>query len=574
MEQKLKKLGKEELRRVILKLAEILSAEQRDFLDALLEGRTEGRTAQEVPASRMSGELVEEKMGQVKLWMEQIDDGDLYLEAEEYEDYSDHYWDRDWITEYHDSQGVGDKLMYMIQFAKDCVDDRRYQEANFIYGWLWEMQVSVESEGEIDPVDFGTLAEEGIARTDLKQVMLLSLYAQYQAREAEDRAEGIYLYFSHDSFRNLRVEEMFHAGRESLTGTEQFLEDWIALLKTKGGDMEGRLLQEALLYSKGTEGLIEAADESCGTHPVLYLTVMRECDKAHDYGRIEEIGDRALGKIDSMLRVRSEVALMEAYAASCLSHREKVMECCWEAFRSNSTVRNFLRLFGMEEMAHRYGTRGKELLSTLTRGVSEGYFGNTELRQNIISEQEYHALRFYMGDFEKAKQASENPKGSLGWSSRFIRSGIRLFLLYLYGKPLPSKAAVAVAQGVAFPDDAESRYEIDFEREIREECRREKTGMFWNYFRRWKQCFPMEHEERKRYADWAQKTACDRADAIVGGQHRKQYWEAAALLAMIAEVKEDMGEQGEKRRIFEEYKGKFPRHTSFQGELRGYFGLK
>ena len=101
---------------------------------------------------RMSDNLVNEKMIQIQDWKDQIDEGELYLDTEEYEDYSDGYWESDWITEYYDNQEIGDKIQYMIQFAEDCVDDRRYQQANEIYEWLWEMSVFTEDEYG-DPVD-------------------------------------------------------------------------------------------------------------------------------------------------------------------------------------------------------------------------------------------------------------------------------------------------------------------------------------------------------------------------------------------------------------------------------------
>lgn len=84
----------------------------------------------------------------------------------------------------------------------------------------------------------------------------------------------------------------------------------------------------------------------------------------------------------------------------------------------------------------------------------------------------------------------------------------------------------------------------------------------------------MEESERKRYLAWAEKIACSRADAIVGGQHRGHYGNCAVLLAMVAEIKEEMGIRGAKREIFAAYKAKFPRHSSFQAEMKKYFGIK
>ena len=81
----------------------------------------------------------------------------------------------------------------------------------------------------------------------------------------------------------------------------------------------------------------------------------------------------------------------------------------------------------------------------------------------------------------------------------------------------------------------------------------------------------MTPEEKKQYFAWAEKIVYDRTDAIVKGQYRNHYGEVAALLAVVAEIKENMGVAGAKQGIFAEYKRKFPRHSSFQAEMKNYF---
>lgn len=572
MGQKLKNLSREKLQKVILKMMDFLTKEQLHKLETIIEEcAVEDQPLDKAPvAPRMPWELVEEKMELLKNWMQQIDEEELFLHAEEYEDYSSGYWDGDWTVDYTDDQGIGEKIESVIRFANDCVEDRRYQEANFIYEWLWEMQVSTDDEN-VEAVDLEQLAENGIIKTDMGQLALLTLYADYQALEPEKRAEDMYLYFSFSTFKSLHVEDIFRAGRENLTGTEQFWEDWIALLKTKSGEVAGRLLQEAILYTEGLEGLINTADENCQMHPSLYLAAMSEYDRVHNYAEMEELGKRAMEKIDCGLMIRSEVALRAAYASSCLRHKEDVMRFCWECFRSHSTERNFLRLFGMKEMAELYGMRGREALRARIKVRPEGYMETLELRQNVVDDYMYYTLSFYTGDFQTAMHASKSFKGSLGWSSHYIRKGIRLLLLYLYEKSLPSKAVDFVANEVGFFDSNESSHALDFENEIAEESRKCRTSIFWNYFQRWKPYFPMSEEEKAAYLAWAEPLVRSRAAAIVGGQHRKQYGEVAALLAVLGEVKESRGEQGAKEKLFAEYKMKFPRHSSFQSEMKNYF---
>lgn len=128
-----------------------------------------------------------------------------------------------------------------------------------------------------------------------------------------------------------------------------------------------------------------------------------------------------------------------------------------ECFRSDSSVKNYLRLFGTEEMEEKYGIRGREVLLSDMKGNSAYRQKNMESYKNILGDYEYYSLCFYAGKFEKAKAASKNPKGSLGWNYSFIQDGIRLFLLYLYEKHLLSKTTTYVAVYVGFPDTKEER---------------------------------------------------------------------------------------------------------------------
>ena len=89
----------------------------------------------------------------------------------------------------------------MIRFAEDCVDDRRYQEANEIYEWLWEMSVCTNSEYE-DSVDLEMLEENNLIHTDMKHMALLTLYADYQVLPINERAKDMYLIFLTVHLRN------------------------------------------------------------------------------------------------------------------------------------------------------------------------------------------------------------------------------------------------------------------------------------------------------------------------------------------------------------------------------------
>ena len=159
--EKLKKLNKENLIELILEMSELLTENQNRKYNQIVAGYLTDQSvnSHDGVQARMSDEFVSEKMAQIKIWIQQIDEGELYLNADEYEDYSSGYWDSDLITEYYDEQGIGDKINTMLRFAKDCVDDRKYQEASLIYEWIWEMEVFAEEE-YVDPADLEVLVEK------------------------------------------------------------------------------------------------------------------------------------------------------------------------------------------------------------------------------------------------------------------------------------------------------------------------------------------------------------------------------------------------------------------------------
>ena len=178
-EEDIKKLSKKELQNIVLKMQNMMSDKQKKEFQKIVEasGIQPGNEKAQIVQVRMSDELVNEKMTQIQKWEELIDEGELYLDTESYEDYTCGYWDSEWITEYYDNQGIGDKIQYMIRFAEDCIDDRRYQVANEIYEWLWEMEVSAASEyEEEDSVDLEILEENNLIHTDMKRLALLTLY--------------------------------------------------------------------------------------------------------------------------------------------------------------------------------------------------------------------------------------------------------------------------------------------------------------------------------------------------------------------------------------------------------------
>ena len=88
-QEDLKELSKDNLQNIILKLQEFLSEDQKQKLQEIINFYTTQGMNKQVTSTEigMSEKFVKEKMLQIQNWKNQIDEGDLYLEIEEYEEY-------------------------------------------------------------------------------------------------------------------------------------------------------------------------------------------------------------------------------------------------------------------------------------------------------------------------------------------------------------------------------------------------------------------------------------------------------------------------------------------------------
>ena len=78
-------------------------------------------------------------------------------------------------------------------FAWDCLNDQRYEEALDIFERLLDLEVSAVP----DVFDFLGLEElngENITNLDMTRLALSVLYADYQLTKPEERAESLYSY--------------------------------------------------------------------------------------------------------------------------------------------------------------------------------------------------------------------------------------------------------------------------------------------------------------------------------------------------------------------------------------------
>ncbi|MCL2864833.1 MAG: metallophosphoesterase [Lachnospiraceae bacterium] len=537
------------------------------------------------PNQRMSEALVKEKLVNIVSYFNRVDGGDICIVSYGYEDYTENHWETEWIEAYRDPEGLGVEMNKAAGFAFACIDDMRYEEALDILNRLLNIRVGIiadKDEGcieeyvdwDMDGVEevtlgFESLIDEDIIRIDVEQMLLSVLYCTFQTQSVSERVTGIYIYLASSLFRDVSLIKMRNIGTVPLQEEEVFWKVWIDFLLDKSGELETRLLKEAVLFVLGADGLAEVARKNYDRHPALYLAAIKEYGLNKYYQKIADLGADAMNTLKSSCDVKVEIALRTSFAEYQLGNVKNRNILWFEAYKLDKNEVNYLRLFSDVVVAEQFGVKAKTLsrhhVMRNGRARSGSYafswYSLIDLRE--ICE---NNLDFLAGDFAKVYQACENTNNSLGWSGKYIGHGIKLFLMYLYTADGLDKGIERIVQDVRynFGYARNAQFGFDYD-DVHDKS--DDIELFWNVFSNWKKYFSISTEDEEKYLDWIEKTVVQRTTAIVGGKYRNHYEVVAELIAAIGEVKESRGQVGAKRAIMEKYEKQFPRHSSFRSKM-------
>ena len=577
----LNSMSMEELRKCLHNIARKTPESKRGMFLQLLEDYSNQKSQEDNNKKYhyrrvIPDEKVEDMLKDIKEVFAKIENCQKCLSAQGYEDYSNGYWSSEWIWEYEDEEEIGRIIEDAVLFAYDCVNDCRYKEAAVIFKLVMDTPICAEDEwgGDSFELSLEEMVDERLVGINLKSLALHALYSEYQLQPANNRAKALYLYFSYPYFKDIHIEEVFSVGREELKDIDNFFESWIEWLMLKNGDLAARLLKEGILYSKGIKGLLEVARQGYKEHPSVYLAVLWEYEKVHDYEKMKEIGKEALDTLEADLKIRGEIAIKVAQASYCINDKELAIKCFYEAFYSNSTIPNYLRLFLDKEMAREYKMLAEKRIEKLR--ITDDYYksGRFATIKNDIDKTEYKYLYFFAGHFNKVKNWCEEYQKPLGWSGNFIIHGINLMLLYLYAESNPRKASqeiiFRVSNKLGFNKSKNLVFfkeNIIFENEVNVQKGEE---IFWHIFCLWKKNYNISIYDIKLYVGWLETTIDKRVDGIVGGKYRNKYDDVALLVAALGEVKESLGSKTVKSTIINQYMKKYPRHSAFRRALKNY----
>ena len=504
-----------------------------------------------------------------------IKSGEVALTSEYNEEYDDWYNDEADPYIYYDPEHITDTVVSACQMIHTLIDWGKYDEALKLSRTLLELNIDVESEYDEDETfSFGNLFDYELISADYEKIVLDMLLAAYMALPLPECAETVYDFIKLSKCSNINLEKLMQHTARELPHIPEFLDSWIEHLCNQSGNLAEFLLREVVAMITDNEKLLRYAEKYSNTHPCIYDALI-EKNSFPDIKETVQIGMKALKIIPTQYAIRSNIALMTAKHA-LTSDDIKGAEYCWlEAFRSDPTATNLLRLMTMYRNFANIEQEVRTIISADNKDGKRRYSDISENPQEVvsylISDADRYRLLFLLGDYMDVLDKGMKRMTTLGWSGTFLKCGIPLFFLLMYNHTYLDKAMMTMCKtAMGYMSFRAEDY-----------CRgtqlnppdNSDEALFWKLFRQTRCPEKPSDEEQKKIMEQLADLTDLRTNLIVYGTRRKYYDECAAYIAALGEVKESHGEAGAKQFILSFYKTQYPRHSAFIRELQN-FGLK
>ncbi|MCI9441122.1 MAG: hypothetical protein HFH15_07810 [Ruminococcus sp.] len=568
-------MSKEEIAGFVHDIARILPEAMREnFLDRL-KGMSEKQEICIEKEDTAKDKQVLQEFQSVKEKLESIEKWEMGLVGSLNEEYDDWYCNDSEEFLYEDPEGVLDIIENACSLVHQCIDTANYHEAFELAEILVGLKVMVGGEYQDysdEPMSIQDFGYYHISDVDYRQLVVDAMYAAYCVSEGSERPDAVYIMLENSGIHDITMEMVMQNGGE-LPETDEFLKLWIAYLGKITSNRAQKLLQEAVELCNDTEQLLENARDYHVEHPGLYEQYLLNIQGQEDDRKLYEIGREALEAIACKYVVRSRIALMMSEAALRLDREEEAEKCWVEAFRSDTSVANYLRLL----MECKEFSSVKEEVKRIYQGMyaqieknQYAYNPKGELQENKVGAAEVYMLAFFGGELQYVKEHAMGIGKTLGWSSTFMKCGLAAFLLLLLEneelQPGCREMCRKVVSSVGFEKE-------DYEHGISRHLSESSQEWFWKCFCHWKHTLSISEEEKLQYLEWVETLVTKRLLGIMEGNYRKYYGECAGYIAALGEVRESRGEIGGKQSVMAEYKVMYSRRSAFHNELRA-FGMR
>lgn len=534
---------KEFYKKVNKYIKEMKKEELTDFINNILRKIPESKFEEilcmiNMDHTYLSDIEIKNRINKYKEKFKKIEEGNLYFYAEQYEDYSCG-WDN-WNIEYFDKDNLGNTIEEAVEYAVNLVNHKEYNYAKEIFDMILETnyQAFDEDMREIFEISLLDIRAYELISVNISMLCLYIIYVTYQV--SNNKSEDIYNYFKNNpNFINISIEESFKLGIEKLTNLDDFYLEWIDFLSRIKGDVEYRLLREALIYTD-YEGYEKYINQITKNQPKVYIDIFNYLRDENKINELIDLGNKALKTIDNNSKIGSDIAL---YLANIDTKNKEYYIC--EAFKFNTNVLNLLRIIN-----NGYYEKYKDEIK------NKIIYSNAEKNEetNIVDKETYYLLQFFTGNFETFYNECVKNKKLLGWTNSFEKTSVYLWLLLLNENNKMTKCYSKIISDI-FSDIGYS--------EEKNQLLNTNIDEVW---KKWKSNFKIDRIIKTKVIKWLKLLIENRVDAIMERNYRKSYYKAALLVVAYGELilSQNLGTKEEYIRYFT---NKYSRRSAFKYEL-------
>ena len=469
-----------------------------------------------------------------------IEEGKLCFYADQYEDYS-YGWDN-WIVEYTDKDNLGEFITNSVKYAIKLVNYKEYRYAKEIFDMIIDTnyQAFDENMEEIFEISLLDIRENELISINISTLCLYIIYVTYQT--SSNKVKDIYNYFKNNqNFRNISIEDSFVLGIEQLTNLEEFFAEWINFLSQTKGDIEYRLLKEALIYTDYI-GYERYLSEITKNQPKLYIDIFNHLEKENKINELVNLGKKVLKSINNESKTGSGIAL---YLASVdIKNKEKYI--C-EAFMFDTNILNLLRITN-----NGYYNKIEDDIRNKIKIAYANEKNNEDA--NVIDKEDYYLLQFFSGNFEEFYNESIKHKKILGWTNSFEKKSVYLWLLLLNETDEKTKSYSKIISDIFLDIGYNEKNKQFLEDNI------------YEIWKKWKCNFKLDENIKIKVRKWLNELIEKRVEAIMDGNYRKAYYKAALLVVAYGEMMLSQN-LGTKEEYIKYYMNKYSRRSAFKSEL-------
>lgn len=512
------------------------------------------------------------ELKRIKRLIAGIYNGERGLDSEYNPEWDDWYDNMSEEIFYSDSKNVISDIAQGINCLNQCIDREEYKEGFRLAEILSVMEVPVK--GDANDYDIYSLELRELYTNDLLEgrfetIVQQSLYLAYMGNECEKRAEAMYRMMNNHDCYNISLEAVMQMGDTDLPEFEKFLLMWTDFLGHQTGNGAKVLLEEALTMLDDDEENLNLARKYAEQHPELYKQLLLKGLEGERHKEMLQIGFEAMDRIPDFYMLRSEVALLTAKYAHKLNDMEMVETCWIEAFRSDTSLENYMRIRFLARGKNCYKEEIKKIYKKVYKESKTDCFYNYKYTQriNTLENNRYCIFLFFDRDYERVFRLGINEENALGWSTTFMKQGLALFLLLLYkGEKLPMGLNTLLRMVVLKEGFQSEKF---FEGTILNRIQ-ESEILFWELFSQWKQEEELQDECCTEWLKMIESYLSMRIAGIMEANRRNYYGECAAFVAAYGEVCESRGMTGAKNSVMKKYKNLYSRRRNFHQELRTY----